>query len=270
VDRALRFGLELPPLPAGRAGEERGSTSVTDAALAAEQAGIGALWLVESFPVGLDPVPLAGALAAVTGSIGIGLRLRPGHGRHPSVVARDATTLDLLSHGRALVALMEDGAGPLDLERLGEAVALVRRLLSEEEVTETGRFYAVAELTIRPRPFRPGGPPVVAGVLTEPPGQASVEEVVARAGAAAHVLSGPFEALAASRLRLDAVSPAGARPQLLWRGELPGDSARAAGTVRAVLDAGADGLIAVVPDAGSDLRRRLIPVLDALAPFASR
>ncbi len=251
--------------------EERGPLPLTDIALAAERVGIGALWLPESVPVGLDPVPLSGALAVVTATIGIGLQLRPSQGRRPSIIARDVTALDLLSHGRALVALVEEGAGPLDLERLGEAVALLRRLLSEEEVTESGRFYEVAELTTRPRPFRPGGPPVLAGVLTEPPGGMSTEEIVARASAAALVLSGPPSALAASRQRLEALAPAGGGPLLLWRGELPADAAVAARTVEAVLGDGADGLIAVTPSSGgSFVGREALSVLEVLAPFAGQ
>jgi alkanesulfonate monooxygenase SsuD/methylene tetrahydromethanopterin reductase-like flavin-dependent oxidoreductase (luciferase family) len=264
VDRALRLGLELPPLPEGDRAAG-GGTWVTDAALAAEQAGIGAIWLSESLPSGLDPVPLAGAAAVMTGTIGIGVRFRPGHGRHPSLIARDATTLDLLSRGRALVALVEDGSGPLDLERLGASVSLLRRLLGEEEVTESGRFYEVAELTTRPRPLRPGSPPVLAGVLTDPVGQSSAEEVVAGAGAAAYLACGPPDALAACRRRIDAAAQAGAAPLLIWRGELPAEEAAAIGTVEAALAAGADGVVAVVPDGGTKPPQRLAAVLGALA-----
>jgi hypothetical protein len=273
MDRFLRFGLEVPPLAVDGGATERGSLSLTDAALAAERAGIGALWLPESVPVRLDPVPLAGALAVATTTIGIGLQLRPGHGRHPSIIARDATAIDLLSRGRALVALVEDGAGSLDLDRLGEAAALLRRLLHDEGVTESGRFYEVAELTTRPRPFQPGGPPIVAGVLTEPADAARPEEVVVGAAAAAYLNSGPPGALAASRRRLDAVAPPGGGPLLLWRGELPADTAAAVGTVEEVLAAGADGMIAVLrtgPSGGSLVGREALSVLEVLAPFAGR
>lgn len=263
----LRSALELPPLAPGGRGGGDDSRWASEAALAAERAGIGALWLVESLPDGLDPVPIAGALAASTSTIGVGVRFRPGYGRHPSLIVRDLVTLDLLSGGRALVGLVEEGSGPLDLERLGEAVALTRRLLAETEVTEAGRFYEVAELTVRPRPIPPG-PPVVAGVLSEPPGPGSAEDVIAHAGASALVVTGGPGELVAARERLDAVAPAGERPGLLWRGPLPEEPGAAFDALEAVFGAGADGVIAVVRDDDARPRGPMDTLLEVVGRFA--
>ncbi len=261
--RFPRFGLELPPLrrPEGP-GRPAGATIALEAlGRAAEAAGLGALWLVEGPAGGLDPVPVAGALAATTATLGIGLVVRPSGGRHPSVVARDLCALDRLSRGRALVALVEDR--PAALDRLDEAARLLARLLREPAVTEAGRHYRVSGLTVRPRPLRPGGPPLAVGLVA---GEAATEDVAAAAIADALVVSGTATDVARARRRLPAAGPA-----LVWRGVLaPG---RGTAQARSVLDAGADGVVAVVaPEAarGGSLFHRpaVLDALDALGPLA--
>jgi len=245
----LRLGLVLPPLREQAGNRPDGALSVAEVALAAEAAGIGAVWLPEGPPGCFDPVPLLGSLAMTTSTLGLGLLARPSHGRHPSILVRDVTALDLLSGGRAILGLLEEGTGPLDVERLAEAASLTRRLLSEEEVTESGRFYEVAELTTRPRPARAGGPKVAAGFAARlPPGAPSGEEAVTAAGVDAYLVVGSPEEVATSRGRLDGLAPAGAPPALLWHGGCPVDAA----TLDEVLDAGADGVLLHLdaPEAG--------------------
>ena len=101
------------------------------------------------------------------------------------MLARDVITIDRLSDGRAAVCLLDDGGGPLRRERLAEAGGILHRLLSEQEVTVTGRFYEVAELTIRPRPMSPAGPPVLAGLEPAAIGGDPVEALI-EAGVDAH------------------------------------------------------------------------------------
>jgi alkanesulfonate monooxygenase SsuD/methylene tetrahydromethanopterin reductase-like flavin-dependent oxidoreductase (luciferase family) len=273
VHPLIRLGIELPPL---RDDDPRSfALSVTDVALAVERAGVATLWLAEGGPGGLDPGPLAGSLAVATTALGIGVLVRPSRGRHPSVLARDVSTIDRLSGGRAVVGLVEDGTGPLDVERLREATALVHRLLAEEEVSISGRFYEVAELTTRPRPVHDGGPPVVAGLTgSERVGEPAEGAVIAAGGDACVTGGGPSQ-VADSRARLDGVAPAGENPVLLWRGELLGRPAAAAvGLAESVLDAGADGLIAVLGTtavAGASFDRGAVDdLLEALHPLMPR
>jgi alkanesulfonate monooxygenase SsuD/methylene tetrahydromethanopterin reductase-like flavin-dependent oxidoreductase (luciferase family) len=48
---------------------------------------------------------------------------------------------------------------------MDEALALVRRLWTEDKVAYEGRFFSLPELTMEPRPVQPAGPPIwVAGV----------------------------------------------------------------------------------------------------------
>jgi alkanesulfonate monooxygenase SsuD/methylene tetrahydromethanopterin reductase-like flavin-dependent oxidoreductase (luciferase family) len=249
VHPLIRLGLELPPLggPAGPGGNPEGDLiSVSGLLRRAEDSGLGTLWLGEGGSGGLDPVPLLGSLARAC-TLGLGLVVRPSGGRHPSLLARDVTTIDLLSDGRAAIALVEEGTSPGDLERLGEATAILRLLLTEHEVTVAGRFYEVAELTTRPRPPTPAGPPVAAGIIGPPIGRDSfAESVVVAASADAYVTGGGPHDVAICRRRLDQAAPAGRSPLLLWRGSVGPDDRAAAEITRSVLDSGADGLIAVL------------------------
>ncbi len=256
-----QLGLELPPLPRVPAGAPAyGPLSLFDVAARAEDAGIGALWLAER-PDGLDPVPLLGALSVRTSMLGLGLMVRPALGRHPSIVARDVTALDQLSGGRAAVGLVGEGEDPMDVARLGEAAGLVARLLREVEVTAAGRFYEVAGLTLRPRPVRPEGPPVAAGTIGRPvPG---VETALAAAGADACLVAGSPAEVALVRRRLDVGASRARRPALVWRGPLVSEDAGAAVLASEILDAGADGLLAVLSGHG-DPETELVTVLEVL------
>jgi alkanesulfonate monooxygenase SsuD/methylene tetrahydromethanopterin reductase-like flavin-dependent oxidoreductase (luciferase family) len=226
--------------------------SVAEVARLAEDGGIGTLWLAESRSGGIDPMPVAGSLARMTSTLGIGIIIRPSLGRHPSVVARDITTIDRLAEGRAAVAVLEDDAGPLDVDRLGEATSVLHRLFTEEAVTVAGRFYGVTELTTRPRPVRPEGPLVVAGLVGAASSDDTAAELaVVEASADAYVTGGTPSDVSACRVRLDGFAPAGGNPTLLWRGSLDGDGSAAGELAASILEAGADGMIVVLPRASA-------------------
>jgi alkanesulfonate monooxygenase SsuD/methylene tetrahydromethanopterin reductase-like flavin-dependent oxidoreductase (luciferase family) len=260
--RIPRLGLELPPLPS-RKGSLPALQTVDLVALAraVEAAGLGALWLVEGTARGLDPMPLAGSLARTTTTLGIGVLVRPALGRHPSVVARDVCALDRLSGGRALVGLSE--ADEAELDRLAEAARLLARLVREPAVSAEGPHYRVDELTIRPRPLRPGGPPVVVAAATS---EAGIEAARA-SGADAVVVTGSADDVKAARRRVMGASG----PALLWRGVLP--PVRGTAQARSLLESGADGLVAVLPaeaaPGGATLDRSVaLGVVATLRPLA--
>lgn len=101
-----------------------------------------------------DPVVLAAALSPAVSRVllGVCLTLAP-EGRHPALVARDLTALDLVSGGRSVLCL----APPFD-DALGEAVALCRALWRQGEVTSDGPCYPVRGAVNRPRPAGAGSP----------------------------------------------------------------------------------------------------------------
>ena len=85
--------------------------------------------------------------------------------RNPVVLAKELATLDFLSHGRLFPAFGLGGDESRDLAAVGvsrkeraaradEMIALMRRLWTEEKVTFEGKFYAVKDVTIMPRPWQ--------------------------------------------------------------------------------------------------------------------
>jgi alkanesulfonate monooxygenase SsuD/methylene tetrahydromethanopterin reductase-like flavin-dependent oxidoreductase (luciferase family) len=97
--------------------------------------------------------------------------------RAPTLTAKMATTLDHISGGRAILGIgggwfereheafgFDFGSGFGErLDRLAEAVALVRRLLDGERVTHDGRFYRFVDAVCAPLPVQPHLPILVGG-----------------------------------------------------------------------------------------------------------
>jgi len=89
---------------------------------------------------------------------------------NPVAVAEEAATLDVLSGGKYILGVglgyreeeFEAFGIPLSerVPRLGESVALIRRLWAEERVTHQGKFYRVTNAGLGIRPVRPEGVPI--------------------------------------------------------------------------------------------------------------
>jgi probable F420-dependent oxidoreductase len=96
--------------------------------------------------------------------------------RHPLVLAKEMATLDLATEGRVEFGI---GAGwmtsdyqqagitydrpGLRIERMLEAVTVMRGLWSDEPVNHAGPNYTITAATGSPTPHTPGGPPVIIG-----------------------------------------------------------------------------------------------------------
>jgi alkanesulfonate monooxygenase SsuD/methylene tetrahydromethanopterin reductase-like flavin-dependent oxidoreductase (luciferase family) len=83
-------------------------------------------------------------------------------GRHPTLLAREATSLDLVDGGRTLVCF-----GPPFGKGLDEAIGICRAMWREGTATSEGPVYPVADALNRPAPAR-GGSPLIALDLTAP------------------------------------------------------------------------------------------------------
>ncbi len=94
--------------------------------------------------------------------------------RNPIVLAKELATLDFLSQGRLFPAFGLGGDDSKDLLAVGvnrkeraaradEAIRLMRRLWTEENVTFEGKFYSVQDVTIMPRPWQKNGLPIWIG-----------------------------------------------------------------------------------------------------------
>lgn len=137
----------------------------------AEQAGFDELWLAEDY-VERGAFAIAGAVAASTTRIGLGIGVVNPWTRHPVLTAMEFAAVDELSQGRATLGLgasnsrwMSDQLGlPFDrpLARLAESVELIRAVLTGAPVSHHGPGWQV-ETGLSFRPYRPD-PPIVLGV----------------------------------------------------------------------------------------------------------
>jgi alkanesulfonate monooxygenase SsuD/methylene tetrahydromethanopterin reductase-like flavin-dependent oxidoreductase (luciferase family) len=115
--------------------------------------GAGALFLTDG-PLG-DPIVLAAGLEGITGSLLLGVRVAVGAGpeRHPSVLAREMTTLDHVCGGRAVLAFL-----PPHTDAVAEAARLCRAMWQQGTAVSEGPRYPVAGAVNLPRPPSPQSP----------------------------------------------------------------------------------------------------------------
>ncbi len=124
----------------------------------------------------LAPMPALAVAAAATTRLRVSTMVLDNDFRHPVLVAREAATLDLLSDGRLDLGLgaghmksefdeagLRFDRGAVRVERLGEAVTIIKGLLAGETVTFAGRHYQVTGHTVYPRPVQRPHPPIVIG-----------------------------------------------------------------------------------------------------------
>jgi probable F420-dependent oxidoreductase len=98
--------------------------------------------------------------------------------RHPSLIAKQAASLDYLSGGRLLLGLGVGGEGARDFEAAGvplaergeradEGLVALRALLTDRPASARGRFYSFSGVSIEPAAVRKGGPPLLVGGRSE-------------------------------------------------------------------------------------------------------
>jgi F420-dependent oxidoreductase-like protein len=156
-----------------------------DACLEAERAGFDSIWLDDHLlsdegdwhDPKLEGWSTLTAVAAVTSSARLGLLVSANTFRNPGLTAKLATTLDHVSGGRAVLGIggawfeREHDAFGIDfasgvgerLDRLDEAVMLLRRLLDGERFSHEGRFYTFHDALCEPRPIQKRLPILVGG-----------------------------------------------------------------------------------------------------------
>jgi probable F420-dependent oxidoreductase len=90
----------------------------------------------------------------------------------PAIVAKQVADLDRYSGGRLILGIGVGGEHPAEFRavqvphnergpRASEAMPLLRRFWTGEEVTHHGRFFQIDGVKIHPAPQQPGGPPIV-------------------------------------------------------------------------------------------------------------
>jgi probable F420-dependent oxidoreductase len=122
----------------------------------------------------LDPIVFMAYLASRMRNMKFGTSALVLPTRHPVVLAKQLATLDFLCKGRLLLVVGLGGDDSKDFDATGvrkeergkradEAIVLMKKLWSEERVNFEGQFYSVRDLTLVPRPYQKGGPPVWVG-----------------------------------------------------------------------------------------------------------
>ena len=160
--------------------------ALRDAGLRADSAGLDSLWTWDHLMAIVGPFEqpiLEGwttlaALAAITTRPTLGLMVGANTFRNPGLTAKLATTLDHLSGGRAILGIggawfgrehegygIDFGSGFGErLDRLDEAVMLIRRLLDGERIADhAGRFYTMHDALVAPPPIQTRLPILIGG-----------------------------------------------------------------------------------------------------------
>jgi F420-dependent oxidoreductase-like protein len=174
----VKFGLQLWP-------QRTTWPEFREASLAAEAAGWDSIWVWDHLlaiqgpwqqPI-FEGWALLNAAAAITSRVRLGLMVGANTFRNPGVTTKLAATLDHVSNGRAVLGIggawfeREHEAFGIDfgasvgerLDRLEEAVPLMRRLFDGEKVSHDGRFYTFKDALCEPRPIQEHLPILVGG-----------------------------------------------------------------------------------------------------------
>jgi probable F420-dependent oxidoreductase len=147
-----------------------------DKARKAEELGYSVFTVPDHLAGIFAPLPALMSAAAATTRLRVGTNVLNNDFRHPVLVAREAATADLLTDGRLQIGLgaghlkseydeagLRFDAGGARVERLGEAVTIVKSLLKGEEVTFAGKYYRVTGHKIHPLPVQRPHPPILIG-----------------------------------------------------------------------------------------------------------
>jgi probable F420-dependent oxidoreductase len=187
----MRLGLALPHYDFSRAdGAPLHWDGLADAARRAEALGFHSVWISDHFFLSLgryggpekpqgsaEPLAALAGIAAITERIRIGTLVLGAGFRHPAILAKAATTIDLVSGGRLDLGL---GAGWYEHEyrafgyrfgtagdrfrTLEEAMEVLSLLFGEQEpVTWRGKRFHLEEAFCRPRPAQWPRPPLWLG-----------------------------------------------------------------------------------------------------------
>jgi probable F420-dependent oxidoreductase len=157
--RPFRFGVQVRT--------PRSAKAWAECARRIEGLGYSVLSMPDHLQDQFAPLPALAAAATATSRIRLGTWVLANDFRHPVMLAKEAATLDLLSDGRLELGV---GAGwmtedystsgiPLDrpglrIERLAEAIQVLRGLWDPGRFDFEGRHYAVSGLDGLPKPLQ--------------------------------------------------------------------------------------------------------------------
>jgi probable F420-dependent oxidoreductase len=131
-----------------------------------EAHGFDSLWLSERL-TGDAPDPVVGLAFAAgrTTKLKLGTSVQVLPGRNPALLAKEWASLDRLSNGRTLPAFGLGVASPAEQQAFGvareeraawfdEALPLIRRMWTEDDVDHDGPRFSYRGLSVRPKPIQ--------------------------------------------------------------------------------------------------------------------
>jgi F420-dependent oxidoreductase-like protein len=180
------FGFHLPSYTHPDTPSERLFDRIVEQAQAAEEAGFDLVTVMDHLyqipGVGAVDEPMLegwsvlSALARETKRVRLGTLVTGVTYRNPALLAKEVTTLDTISGGRAVLGL---GAAWNDVEhegygyefppvrermdRLEEALTIIKGMFTEDRPSFHGTHYQIERALNVPRPVQPGGPRILIG-----------------------------------------------------------------------------------------------------------
>lgn len=168
TNRPFRMAMQMTSAPTGAAWLEL--------ARRFEAEGYDTISLPDHLGTQFAPIPGLAAIAAVTERVRLSMFVLANDIRNPAVLAKEITTLDVISGGRVELGL---GAGwhaaeyaqqgvPFDkasirIDRLAEAIAILRRAFAGRRFSFAGTHYSVTDLDVLPHASQARIPFVLGG-----------------------------------------------------------------------------------------------------------
>ncbi len=171
----VKFGLDLTIWP----WQCKNFDELIGIACLAEKFGLDSLWFSDHLMYttpnegSLEVFTTLAAVAAKTQNIIVGTKVACVPFRHPGIIAKIGTTLDIISGGRFILGV---GAGWYRTEfeafgfpfenrvgQLRESVEILKMLWTQPVVDYEGKFYRVSKATCLPKPLQKPHPPVWIG-----------------------------------------------------------------------------------------------------------
>jgi F420-dependent oxidoreductase-like protein len=185
----LRVGLQVPSFTWPGGAEEIGGR-LAEIGRTADEAGFASLWVMDHFfqieyigPVEdpmLEGYSALSYLAGITERVKLGTLVTGAIYRHPGILVKTATTLDVLSGGRAYLGI---GAGWFErearglgvafpstkerFERLEETLKIAHQMWRGEVAPHEGRHYRLEEPLNSPQALSRPHPPIMIGGMGE-------------------------------------------------------------------------------------------------------
>jgi len=181
----MKLGLQIPYFT-WPGGPPEMAAKLAEIARAAEGAGYDSIWVMDHYfqiPMAgpaewdmLEAYTALGYLAGETSRVKLGALVTGVTYRHPGILAKQVSTLDVLSGGRAYLGI---GAAWYEREHLGlgvpfplmkerfqrleEALRIVKQMWSGEVAPFVGKHYQLAETLNVPMPLSKPHPPILIG-----------------------------------------------------------------------------------------------------------